>query len=395
MLDEIVDLVLAEVPPYTSSGNPDVLPELRHYVKEHIEEICRLLGGARREKFEFIRDHAHRRAEQKFPLDALLNAHRCIHKVLLRRIRDDALGAAPESAHVTRVVAAVTEFTIEYNGAIGTLCTSEYVTQTRVLAEAEGDRRTELLNLLLSGYDESDNRIAQLLRRSGYLEQRQSFCVVVARSVEPREMESTARAQRMADALHNALRTVPVRTLTSVRENLVVAVVSGTRRQSGWTAPQSLLAERIYQPLRTIGPAALIGLSNDSPSTSHIPRAFKEAGVALDFASVADRVMPYSQVSFQQMLVRVARDNLRSAMPAWIDGFLRADLKAHGKLSTTLRAYADNNMNVLQTAKALSIHPNTVYSRTNRIGELTDCDPLSFHGLTELLFAIECSGDRD
>jgi sugar diacid utilization regulator len=185
-----------------------------------------------------------------------------------------------------------------------------------------------------------------------------------------------------------------VRTLTSVRENLVVAVVSGTRRQSGWTAPQSLLAERIFQPLRTIGPAALIGLSNDSPSTSHIPRAFKEAGVALDFASVADRVMPYSQVSFQQMLVRVARDNLRSAMPAWIDGFLRADLKAHGKLSTTLRAYADNNMNVLQTAKALSIHPNTVYSRTNRIGELTDCDPLSFHGLTELLFAIECSGDR-
>lgn len=393
ILDEIYDLIVADVPPYTSSGNPDVLPELRTYLQAHIDEICRLLGGPRREDFDFIRVHAHRRAAQKFPLDALLNAHRCIHKVLLRRIRDDAIGTAPVSTHITRVVAAVTEFTIEYNGAIGTLCTSEYVRQTRLLAEAEGDRRTELLNLLLSGYDESDNRTAQLLRRAGYLEQRQSFCVVVARSVEPREMENAARAQRMADALHVALKESPVRTLISVRDNLVVAVVSGTRRQSGWTAPQSLLADRIYKPLRTIGPAALIGLSNDSPSTSHIPRALNEAIIALDFANVADRVMPYSKISFQQMLVRVARDNLQSAIPAWVNDFTRADDKSRGALSATLRSYADNNMNVLQTAKALSIHPNTIYSRTRRITELTGRDPLSFHDLNEMLIAIECSGD--
>lgn len=392
ILEEIYELILAEVPPYTSSGNPDVLPELKVYLQQHLDEICGLLGGPRREDFGFIRIHAHRRAEQKFPLDALLNAHRCIHKVLLRRIRDDAIGAAPVSTHITRVVAAVTEFTIEYNGAIGTLCTSEYVKQTRLLAEAEGDRRTELLNLLLSGYDESDNRIAQLLRRAGYREQRQSFCVVVARSVEPREMENAARAQRMADAVQEALRESPVRTLASVRNNLVVAVVSGTRRQSGWTAPQTLLAERIYKPLRTIGPAALIGMSNDSPSTSHIPRALQEATFALDFADVANRVVRYSQISFQQMLIRVARENLQSAMPAWVDDFMKADRKARGALSATLRAYADNNMNVLQTAKALAIHPNTVYSRTHRISELTNRDPLAFHDLSEMLVVIECSG---
>lgn len=393
ILEEIYELILAEVPPYTSSGNPDVLPELKNYLQQHLAEICRLLGGPVLEDFDFIRQHAHRRAEQKFPLDALLNAHRCIHKVLLRRIRDDAIGAAPVSTHITRVVAAVTEFTIEYNGAIGTLCTSEYVKQTRLLAETEGDRRTELLNLLLSGYDESDNRIAQLLRRAGYLEQRQSFCVVVARSVEPREMENAARAQRMADAVKDALRESPVRTLISARDNLVVAVVTGTRRQSGWTAPQSLLAERIYKPLRTIGPAALIGMSNDSPSTSHIPRALHEATFALDFANVANRVMRYSQISFQQMLVRVARDNLQAAIPAWVDDFVHADRKARGALSATLRSYADNNMNVLQTAKALSIHPNTVYSRANRIKELTKRDPLSFRDLNEMLFAIECGGE--
>ncbi len=390
--EEVYDLVVSEVPAFSGSGNPDVLPELKRHIEQHIEEACRLLGGARAANLDFVRDHAHRRAEQKFPLDALLGAYRCLHKVFLRRIRDDALGAAPESAHVRRVVAAVTDFTIEYTGAIGTLCTAEYVHQTRMLAEAEGDRRTELLNMLLRGYDESDNRAAQLLRRAGYLEQRQSFCVVVARSVDPREMENRPRAQRMADALSQALRNMPVRALISVRDNLVVAVISGTRRQSGWTAPQSLLAERIYPPLRSVGPAALIGLSSDAPSTSHIPRALDEARIALDFASVAERVTSYSQIPLLHMLVRVARDNVRSAVPAWLDDFVAADRKSHRSLRKTLRAYADNNMNVLQTAKALSIQPNTIYARLQRIDDITGKNALGYHALTELLLAMELAG---
>lgn len=389
ILGEIYELILREVPAYSGSANPDVLPELKQHLRQHIEETCRLLGGARSVELDFVRSHAHRRAEQKFPLDALLNAYRCIHKVFLRRIRDDALGAASESAHVRRVVAAVTEFTIEYTGAIGTLGTSEYVSQTRVLAEAEGDRRTELLNMLLSGYDESDNRAAQLLRRSGYLEQRQSFCVAVARSVDPREMENAARAQRMADALAHAMRNTPVRTLITVRDGLVVAVLSATRRQSGWTAPQSLLAERIYLPLRTLGPAALIGLSSDAPSTSHIPRALQEARIALDFAHAAERVMPHSRIPFAQMLVRAARDNGQSVIPAWLDGFTSADKKSRGALLKTLRCYADNNMNVLQTAKMLSLHPNTIYARMQKIDDITGKNALGYHALTELLLAAE------
>ncbi len=387
--EEVYDLILSEIPAFSGSGNPDVLPELKRHLEEHVGEACRLLGGGRNADFGFVRDHAHRRAEQKFPLDALLGAYRCLHKVFLRRIRDDALGTAPESAHVRRVIAAVTDFTIEYIGTIATLCTSEYVQQTRMLAEAEGDRRTELLNMLLRGYDESDNRAAKLLRRAGYLEQRQSFCVAVARSVDPREMESTPRAQRMADALSHALRDMPVRTLISVRDSLVVAVISGTRRQSGWTAPQSLLAERIYLPLRTVGPAALIGLSNDAPSTSHIPRALDEARIALDFAGVAERVKSYSQIPLLQMLVRVARDNARSAAPGWQDDFHAADQKSRGSLSNTLRAYADNDMNVLKTAKTLSLHPNTIYARMQRIDEVTGKNALGYHALTELLLAAE------
>ncbi len=388
---ELRDSVVDQVPAFTQSGNPDVLPELEQHLSAHTDTVCRLLSGLPAGDLDFVRDHAHRRAEQKFPLDALLAAYRCVHRVLSTRIRDAALEAADEAAHVRRVVAAVTDFMIEYTGAISTLITSEYVTQTRLLAEAEGDRRTELLNMLLSGYDESDRRAAQLLRRAGYLEQRQSFCIAVARSVDPREMENAARAQRMADAVSQALRDAPVRVLLGVRDRLVVAVLSGTRRLSGWTAPQSLLADRVHPHLRTIGPAALIGVSNDAPSTSHIPHAAAEAKVAREFASVADRVMHLSRIPFRQMLVRIASHEMQSALPPWLDDLLAANDKSRGVLVRTLEAYADADMNVLRAAKRLSVHPNTIYARLQKIDDITGKNALQYHALTELLLAAECA----
>ncbi|MSQ19635.1 MAG: hypothetical protein EXR39_08780 [Betaproteobacteria bacterium] len=69
--------------------------------------------------------------------------------------------------------------------AVSIVVAAEYVAQTRVFAEAEGNQRTELLRILVRGYDESDGRVARLLKRAGYLEQRQSFCVALVQSTDP------------------------------------------------------------------------------------------------------------------------------------------------------------------------------------------------------------------
>lgn len=392
-LRELIPAVSGEVAAYRASGNPELIPELEAHLAELVDTACQLLSGEHIRNFDFVAEHARRRAAQKFPLDAVLHAYRCVHRNLSRWVRDAALEIADESAQVRRVVATVTDFTVEFTGALGTILTSEYVDHTRVLAEAEGDRRTRLMDTLLSGYDESDRIAAQLLRRAGYLEQRQSYCVAVARSVNPREMESPARAQRMADAITEVFAGSPLRVLIGVRDNHVVAILSGTRRLSGWTAPQSLLADRVYPLLRQVGPAAVIGLSNDVPSTSHVPRAASEAQLALDFADVAKRVMRYSHIPFRQMLVTRARASVQSALPAWLDAFTTGDRKSRGSLSATLRAYADADMNVLRTAQALNLHPNTIYARMRRIRELTGLDPLNYHALTEMLLATECAGD--
>ena len=387
VIDELQKAVLAEVPAFTDSGNPDVVPELGEHLEAHVREVCRLLGGGLPGHLDFVREHAERRALQRFPLDALLQSYRILHRTLSTWIRDAALEVADESAHLRRVVAAVTDFVIEYTGNAGSLVTSEYVHHTRRFAEAEADRRSALLNTLLDGYDEADQTAAGLLRRAGYLQQRQSYCVAVARSVDPGEMESTPRAQRMADAIGEVLVPAGVRSIIGIRDNHVVAILSATRRASGWTAPQTSVADRVYPALRRIGLAALIGLSNDAPSTSHIPKAANEARLALDLASVGNRVARYSDISLRQMLITRARSAGPSSRPAWAERL--ADEDRRGVLAATLRGYADCNMNAQKTAELLGIHPNTVYSRMQKIESLTGLNALQFHALGELLLALD------
>ncbi len=129
------------------------------------------------------------------------------------------------------------------------------------------------------------------------------------------------------------------------------------------------------------------------PSTSHIPHALGEARVALEFANVADRVMHFSRIPFRKMLVRTASRQIQSSLPPWLDEFTKANKKSRGALIETLKAYADADMNVLKTAKALGIHPNTIYARIQKINDITGRNAFSYHPLAELLLAAECAGE--
>ncbi|MFM9968759.1 MAG: PucR family transcriptional regulator [Burkholderiales bacterium] len=382
------ETILAEIPAFTASGNPDVLPDLGRHAGEHIAELRRLLGDGEIGGFEFVRAHARHRAGQRFPLEATLHAYRCGHKILSQWIRDAAVAANPRSRE--NILSAVAAFSLEYADTISIVAAAEYVAQTRALAEAEGDRRTELLNILVSGYDESDGRVARLLKRAGYLEQRQSFCVALAQSVDPLEMENPARAQRIADAMTQAVAPSQIRTLTGIRGNVVTAIFSGARRVSGWTAPQANLAGRIQPRLLELGPAVLIGIGSDQPSTSFIPRGVHEATVALDFANVTERVVQFSGLPIRRLLVHRAADYVQSAMPVWFPAFRDANTKSQGALVQTLRALADADMNMQQAARELNVHPNTIYARLQRISDLTGLDAQRYHHLTDLLLAADC-----
>jgi sugar diacid utilization regulator len=380
--------VLGEIPAFSASGNPDILPELDRHAGEQMAELRRLFAGGEVGDFAFAKVHACQRAEQRFPLEAVLNAYRCGHRVLSRWLREATATTKPNNAE--SAISAVTDFATEYTNLISTIAASAYVAHTRELAEAESDRRSELFNIILTGYDESDGRMARILKRAGYLEQRQSYCVVVGQPVNAAEMENPARAQRLLSAIADAISGTSIRTLSGIRNGIATAVLSDKRRQSGWTAPQANLAERIVPMLFSLGPAVLTGVSMDHPSTSFLPKALNEAATALDFATVANRVVQFGGLPIRDLLVHRGAAYVRSAAPSWAESFIHADAKIGGSLVQTLRAVADADMNMQKAARSLGKHPNTVYARIERIRELTGRDGQSYHDLTELLLAADC-----
>jgi hypothetical protein len=389
---ELTQAVLAEVPQFSASMNPEILPESARHAARHPEEIARLLSGAEPGQFEFVREHARRRAEQRFPLEATLHAYRCGHKVLSRWLRGTQDAAAELSEARQRDEAAVVDFAMEYTDAISTIFASTYSAHTLLLADVAGDQRAELLRLLLDGYDEADLRVARILRDAGFPDKQQVFCVAIARSVDAAEMLNVARARRLADAVEQVLVTAgtAVRRIVDVHEHKVTMVFADLRRESGWTAPRSSLAQRMSEVLTFVGNAALIGVSNDVPSTSHIPTAHREALAALEMADVTQRVVQFAKLPMQRVLLQLAGEEFRRVLPAWAHELHTADDRARGALSATLRSYANADMNVLQAAHALGVHPNTLYARFQHVFETTGLQPRTFNDLTALLIACEC-----
>jgi hypothetical protein len=380
--------VLKEVRGFSASGNPRVIPELRDHARAHVEELLRLLAGEDLGDFAFVRDHARLRAEQRFPLELTLHAYRCGHRVLSRWMRDGA--ATSRLQNLDRAIAAIADFAIEYTDVISAVMTSEYVAHIRMVAAAEGDRDAELLNVLLAGYDESDGRIARLLRASGYLEQRRAYCVLVIRSANAGEMDSPERAQRILTSLSELLSPTPIRSLAGLRNGVVIAVASAVRRQSGWTAPQSSLSDRLASMLLQWGPSVVVGLSADHPSISAIPRARREASAALDFAGVDRRVVQFQNLPLRSLLTHAGGEYVRATAPAWVEILLATDAAAEGNLLKTLAALGDADLNVQDAGRRLGVHANTVYGRLARIRELTGLDGRKYHDLAEMLIAIDC-----
>ena len=394
---EMGETVRERVDAFEISANPDVLPQMATHAAQHTAELARLLRGEKIGNFEFVREHARLRAEQRFPLEATLHAYRCGHRTYqswMRRALDELVRIQPSSQIPSDIYALLADFSLEYTDTISTIAAAEYVAQVRHLADLEGDRRSRLLTILLDGYDESDGRVTNILRDAGYLAQRLAFCVVVAQPVNVDEMLNAARARRLADALAKLLNSTPHKHIVDVRELEVVAIVTAIRRTSGWTAPRRALGEQLAALLQQAGPAILIGVSDDAPSTSQVPQAYQQARLSMEMAHVGARVQQYSSLRLRDQLIHLSREPLARALPRWQQSWLDSERRAKGALSDTLRAYADANMNALQAARALGAHPNTLYARIDRIQSITGLDPRCFHDLVDLLLMIDSGKAR-
>jgi hypothetical protein len=383
----VVGAIIADVAAFSDTANPKIMPLLEQHVAELVTEYLALLDGHSPQLPAFVERYASEAAEQHFPLEALLHAYRVTMRELLQATTDVLLQKSRSDS--LAIVTAVTDFLLEFVNATSTLATEHYLDRSRLLADVASDQRSRLFSILLGGYDESDRRASTILRDAGYLDRRLRFCVVLAQSIDPAEMHNPARARRLADYIDRLLAPLPGKRLVDIHRNKVVIVFSHQHRISGWSSPRAPLADRVAEELLKLGPAARLGVSNDVESTAMIPSAYRQAELAFDRSSVGRRVVRFTDVPLQKLLLEFAREEFGRVLPGWAAEFQAADEKSRGRLSATLRAYAESDMNLLEAARRLGVHANTVYARFDRIITLTGRDARGFDALNELLIVAD------
>ncbi|MHB1836756.1 MAG: PucR family transcriptional regulator, partial [Solirubrobacteraceae bacterium] len=164
----------------------------------------------------------------------------------------------------------------------------------------------------------------------------------------------------------------------------LLALGSGRRRS----------VEQMLASLRDLGrrAGAVIGVSEIRSSAADAASAHREATDAATIATALLRdggAIAYSEVGAYRYLVQIAageapRDRMREAVDLLID----YDRRRHASLLDTLERYLSERRSVIESAKALYIHPNTLRQRLGRIEELTGLD-LDRDDLLSLELAIK------
>ena len=67
---ELEATIVAEIPAFSDSQNPDTLPELGRHIPQHTTKIIQILDSKSVGELTFVRTYAQQRAEQYFPLEA-------------------------------------------------------------------------------------------------------------------------------------------------------------------------------------------------------------------------------------------------------------------------------------------------------------------------------------
>jgi GAF domain-containing protein len=173
-----------------------------------------------------------------------------------------------------------------------------------------------------------------------------------------------------AEALGRDVSELALRTAVEAGPGPVRAVLAlGTR------APERI--EEVIRTCREIGRrnGAAIGVSELHESADGSARAYRQA---LDAAMIGRALLGpggaigYAEVGAYRYLVHIAAENApHDRMRAAVDRLIEYDARRRTSLLDTLERYLAERRSVIESARELFIHPNTLRQRLGRIEELT------------------------
>lgn len=384
-------VVLAEVPDYPASGDPDLLVEVQRHALEHVRAF---VASARRGRppqdaeLDFVRERAVQREQGGIPLAALLHAYR----LGLREVWGALAELAAQENAPPQTLMEFTAVAMAYTDAISLAVTDAY---SRAAQRRRGDierERRDLLEDLLAGRD-ADARAEDL-----GIDLRLPLAIVVAGppptsaprsgaavpgppgalledAVEPEALRRAARA------IERQAANAPRSAFVVLHHGRVVAVAPIGR--GGITDLRNRVARALSALARAGHDGFAAGISLPITTLAGAGKGHAEAASALSHAPVGT-VVALADVRLLDYLIENAGATARRIVPEWASA-LPQDLIA------TLRTFAAMDLNAARTAPALNVHPNTVRYRLDRIQALTGRDPRHFLDLVDLLAAIALS----
>jgi GAF domain-containing protein len=195
------------------------------------------------------------------------------------------------------------------------------------------------------------------------------YLIVCAEPAAGRE-QSSGEWRAAAETLGRGLSELAPRTAIEAGPGPVRAVLAlGTRRQQR--------IEEVLRACRELGQlgGAAIGVGELCDAPGNATRAYREA---LDAATIGRALLgeggaiSYSQLGAYRYLVHIApEDAPHDRMRAAVDLLIAYDNRRRTALLDTLERYLAERRSVIESARALFIHPNTLRQRLARIEELT------------------------
>jgi sugar diacid utilization regulator len=249
---------------------------------------------------------------------------------------------------------------------------------------------SELLTTLLTGHGETE--FADRLARSLHRQLGESYVVVLVRGegvpiedAPERPLAARVALDHIVEAARNYLRPSAGSLLAGIRLGDLVALypVSG---------PTEL--RRVQRDCEALASALRIevsvGMSGWHPGLAGIALGYAEAREAVEIAAgtgIRGRAIALEDVVVD-LMVR-SSPHAQRMLDSVLTPLLEYDRLHHAELIETLRAYLAADTNLTQTARRLSVHPNTAVYRLRRVHELTGRDPRAVDELLVLFLALK------
>jgi hypothetical protein len=385
------DLLQKESPEYRNSVDEEFTNESQSHCRELLDAIVAVAAGRAAKSdgdpFSFVRTHAEWRARHQVPLTASLHAYRLAHKTYWAITRESLLrdGERKETLHS---MAMLSDFWLEFFDYVGAVLAEAHAVEEGLSVAQNTRAYMSLIDDLLHGLEPRDAEARRLRTLCG-IRSGAPMAVAVAcpfQSDNGKEIDLEVTLRSLVRLVQQVLPSAIFGKLVDIRNGEVTVIVSSDAEPSRGLL--KVLRQHGLGRRASNGLAAGVGLSLDAMDVADLPGSLEEARLALEFSSPTQPLVHFADIDLPEFLIRRADKAVLRLIPEWTRHLIPDGGAQSGDLARTIRAFAECDLNVKQTARRLGVHTNTIYFRLNRINKLTGIDPRTFSGSSLLLTAL-------